>query len=258
MKKIIIANWKMNPTSQKEAEKLFSANSKIISTVKKNQIVICPPFVYLAKFKKYFHTFKKSNLFKASLGAQNLFYQENGPFTGEISGEMLYDLGVRYVILGHSERRLNGETNEEVNKKIKSALRAGLSPIICIGEKERDLNLNYLSYIKEQVENCLKNITKKDLIKIIIAYEPIWAIGKNAISEAKAEEFREIKVFIKKVLSDKFGFEAVSKIKIIYGGSVHPKNALNFLSEGEADGLLIGRDSIDLNKFKEIIKTIEQ
>ena len=249
LKKIIIANWKMNPVSYKQAEKIFIANSKSISKIKKTDVIICPPILYLEKLKR------RSK--KLGLGAQNIFYEESGAYTGEISADMLYDIGARYVILGHSERRATGETNEDVNKKIKSALFAGLRPIICIGEKKRDENHIYLNFIKEQLEVAFKNILKTSLPKIIIAYEPIWAIGKNAIREANSEEFREISIFIRKVLSDKFGAKAIAKTKIIYGGSVHPKNVASFLQQGQTDGFLVGRDSLDPKKFEEIIKTCE-
>jgi len=248
-RKIICANWKMNPVSYKQAEKLFIANSKSISKIKKTDVIICPPILYLEKLKR------RSK--KLALGAQNIFYEESGAYTGEISADMVYDAGARYVILGHSERRENGEANEDVNKKIKSALFAGLKSIVCVGEKERDENHEYLNFIKEQLEIALKNILKSSLSKVIIAYEPIWAIGKNAVREATPEEFLEISIFIKKVLSDKFGAQAIEKMKIIYGGSVHPKNVASFLEQGEADGFLVGRDSLDPKKFEEIIKTCE-
>jgi triosephosphate isomerase len=248
-RKIICANWKMNPITLKDAEKLFIASSKTISKIKKTEVVACPPALYLEKLKKHSR--------KLKLGAQDAFYEESGAYTGEISAEMLYDAGARYVILGHSERRASGESNENVNKKIKSALFAGLIPIVCVGEKERDENHNYLNFIKEQLEVAFKNILKSSVSKVIIAYEPVWAIGKNAVREATPEEFREISIFIKKVLSDKFGAISVIKTRIIYGGSVHPKNSASFIQDGQADGFLVGRDSLDAKKFGEIINITE-
>ncbi|MFH1608748.1 MAG: triose-phosphate isomerase [Patescibacteria group bacterium] len=249
-KKIIIGNWKMNPVSYKQAEKLFIVTAKSVLKIKKTDILICPPVLFLDKLKKFSR--------KLNLGVQNIFYEESGAYTGEISADMAYDIGARYVILGHSERRaIFGETNEDINKKIKSALFAGLVPVVCVGEKERDENHLYLGFIKEQLEICFKNILKSSLSKIIIAYEPVWAIGKNATREASPEEFNEISIFIKKVLSDKFGVDFVSKMRIIYGGSAHPKNILSFLQEGHADGFLVGRDSLDAGKFSEIINITE-
>ena len=249
-KKIIIANWKMNPVSFKEAEKLFKNINKSFSGLKKTDIVVCSPDIYLAKLKKLAK--------KITLGGQNIFYEESGAYTGEISAEMLYDTGAKYVILGHSERRnIFGESNEDINKKIKAALPAGLVPVLCVGEKERNENHEYLNFVKEQIESAFKNIVKASISKIIVAYEPVWAIGKNAVREATAEEFLEISIFIRKVLSDKFGAQDASKVKIIYGGSVSSKNAEAFLEIGQADGFLVGRASLDANKFGEIIKLTE-
>ena len=247
-KKIVIGNWKMNPVSFKEAEKLFVGSSKLIAGIKKTEIVACPPVLYLNKLKKHSR--------KLALGAQNVFYEESGAFTGEVSAEMIYGLGARYVILGHSERRAMGESNEDINKKIKSALSVGLTPILCVGEKVRDENHEYLNIIKEQLELDLKNVLRESLSKIIIAYEPVWAIGKNAVREATSAEFLEMKIFIKKVLSGTFGVKAKVP-RIIYGGSVNSKNSTSFLQEGEADGFLVGRDSLDPKKFLEIINITE-
>lgn len=251
-KKIVIANWKMNPSSLKEAEKLFTDIKKSLYFVKKTEIVICPPFLYLEKLK-----FIGSHVKKISLGAQNLFWKEIGPFTGEVSGEMLYNLGVKYVILGHSERRVIGENNNDVNKKIKSALSAGLRPILCTGENIRDENHEYLNFVKVQIEECLNGISKDSISKVIIAYEPVWAIGKEAPHPATPEEFREMNIFIKKILSDKFGVKEISKVRIIYGGSVDEKNVEGFIKDGQADGFLPGRASLDPKKFSKIIEICE-
>ena len=247
-KKIVIGNWKKNPVSLKGAEKLFISSAKLISKIKKTEVVACPPFLYLNKLKKHSK--------KLGLGVQNISTEESGAYTGEISSEMVYDLGGRYAILGHSERRAMGENNEDVNKKIKRALSSGLIPIICIGEKNRDENHEYLNFIKEQLEVAFKNISKDSLAKIIIAYEPVWAIGKNAVREATPEEFLETKIFIKKVLSSIFSVKTEMP-RIIYGGSVHAKNSLFFLKEGQSDGFLVGRDSLDAKKFNEIINITE-
>ena len=248
-KRIVIANWKMNPLTEKEAENLFNSTAKSLPTLKNTEIVICPPLIFLDRLLKIRSA-------KIKLGAQNCFWGDKGAFTGEVSAEMLDLLGAKYVILGHSERRTRGEGNEEINKKIKSTLFAGLIPIVCVGEKERDENHGYLNFIKEQLETALKNVSRDSVSKIIIAYEPVWAIGKNALREAQPAEFLEIKIFIKKVLSDIFGVKTKMS-KIIYGGSVNSKNTFSFLSEGQADGFLVGRDSLDAKKFLEIINIAE-
>lgn len=249
VKKIVIGNWKMNPLTSKEAEKLFVNITKLFPPLKKTEVVVCPPYLYLGKLKKISK--------KLSIGAQDAFVGDTGAFTGQVSMDMIENMGVRYVILGHSERRAMGETNLDINKKVKSALSSGVTPIICVGENERDDNHEYLNFVKTQAEECLDGISKNSITDIVIAYEPVWAIGKGAQREATAEEFREMSIFIKKVLSDKFGLKVLEGLRIIYGGSVHPQNVLEFLSEGCADGMLVGRDSLDAKKFSEIIKITE-
>lgn len=257
-KKIVIGNWKMNPLSLKEAEKLFADVAKNISDIKKTEIVICPPFIYIESLRLFLKA--KNYKLKASLGAQDLFWGDTGAYTGEVSAEMLYNVGARYVIAGHSERRNpvigNGETNEIINKKVKSALSAGFQTILCVGENIRDENHKYLNFVKTQIEECLNGISKESVSKIIIAYEPVWAIGKGAYP-ATAEEFREMSVFVRKILSDKFKVKDISKIKIIYGGSIDEKNTEEFIKEGKADGFLLGRASLNPKKFSKVVKICE-
>jgi triosephosphate isomerase len=249
MKKLVIGNWKMNPLSAKEAEKLFISIVKSISGNKKTEVIACPPSIYIQNLKKISK--------KILIGSQDSFYEEKGAFTGEISAKMLSNLGIKYTILGHSERRALGEGNIEVNKKVKAALALGFTPIVCFGENTRDENHEYLNFIKVQIDEGLNGISKDLISKIIIAYEPVWAIGKSALREATPEEFLEMSIFIKKILSDKFGAKTVENVRIIYGGSVHPENALGFLKDGKAEGFLVGRDSLDPNKFSKIINITE-
>ena len=257
-KKIIVGNWKMNPPTAKEAEKLFGAIAKAVTGVKKTEVVICPPFIYLDKLIKI-----RTDQIK--LGAQNAFWMETGAFTGEISPTMLYNAGVKYVILGHSERRnpssvnsdSGGENNNEINKKIKASLSTRLVPILCVGESERDESHSYFNLIKNQAEECLNGVSKNLISKVIIAYEPVWAISSTVNRrDATAADSREMAVFIRKILSDKFGSEA-RKVKIIYGGSANEKDAKDFLQNGGVDGLLAGRASLDALKFGEIVKICE-
>jgi len=170
---------------------------------------------------------------------------------------MLYNAGIKYVILGHSERRTLGETNELVNKKIKGSLSAGLTPVLCVGESMRDENHSYFNLVKTQLEECLNGVKKTFASKIIIAYEPIWAISSTLNRhDATSADSREMAIFIRKVLYDKFGAEA-SRIRVIYGGSVNEKDALDFLNNGGVDGLLSGRASLNAKKFAEIINIAE-
>ena len=248
-KKLVIGNWKMNPISEKEAEKLFTNISNNISNIKKTDIVICPPFLYLSKLNKISK--------KINLGAQDAFWGSTGAFTGQISAEMLLNLGVKYVILGHSERRELGENNILINKKIKGALSFGLTPILCVGDKVRDENHEYFNFVKSQVEECLDGIKKEQLSKMIIAYEPIWALSTTLNrKDATPDDSREMNIFIKKVLSDKFGVKTEMS-KIIYGGSVNEKNISEFMKNGGIDGVLVGGASLDPGKFLEIINITE-
>lgn len=239
----------MNPTSQKEAMGLLAEITRK-KNLKKTEVVVCPPFIYLNQLIK--------NKKEISFGAQNVFFENRGPFTGEISALMLKDLGVKYVILGHSERRKFGETDEEINKKLKTALFLGIKPIVCIGEWERDHNHEYFKTVKNQIEKIIQGINKDLISKIIFAYEPVWAISTNSEHKnATADDFQEMSMFIKKVLVDKFG-RKVKMPKIIYGGSVDDKNCQEFLEQGGVDGLLVGAASLSPDKFSKIIEISEK
>ena len=169
---------------------------------------------------------------------------------------MLKSLGVSHIIIGHSERRALGDTDEIVNNKLKTVLKYGITPILCIGEKDRDESGVYMQIVSNQLNEAFKNIPKLSLQNIVIAYEPVWAIGKNATREATQAETLEMSIFIKRYLSDFFGKNSI-EIPILYGGSVNTKNAEVFLREGGVGGLLIGRDSLDPKKFIEILKIAE-
>lgn len=248
--KIIVANWKMNPLTEKEAEILFSKISSGIKVSKSKIVVICPPYPFLFISKKLKNK-------KLILGAQDVSKFSAGSHTGDVSPKMLKDLGVKFVIVGHSERRSLGEADKFINEKINNLLKQKLSVILCVGEKDRDHEGKYLSYVGKQIQNCLLGITKSQLKNIIIAYEPVWAIGKEAVREATKEEFIEMKIFIKKVISDLYDSKVVRTIPILYGGSVNKDNALDFLEGGEADGLLVGRDSLNSSKFIDIINLVK-
>lgn len=248
MKKLIVGNWKMNPQKSKEAEILYKTIQKNAKDTKGPTIVVCPPFPYLYLGQK----FKSKLLF----GAQDVATLPSGASTGEVSAMMLSSINVSYVIVGHSERRAFGESNTVINQKILQSLKAKLMPILCIGESIRDSEGHYLSFIKMQLQECLAGVSKAQLSNIAIAYEPVWAIGKDALREATPEEFTETKIFIKKVLADMYDIKTAHNIPIIYGGSVHPNNAKQFLN-AFADGLLIGRDSLSPSKFQLILKATQ-
>ncbi|MFH1979009.1 MAG: triose-phosphate isomerase [Patescibacteria group bacterium] len=249
MKKLIIANWKMTPSTAKEAEETLGEIQKSMSNSKNTEVVICPPFVYLDRL---------SGGVKIKLGAQDLFWEKSGSYTGEISAPMLKSLGVKYIIIGHSERRENfGETNEIVNKKIKMALKSNLKTVLCVGEKERDEKAEYLKFIKREIVEGLAKIPRKDLENLIICYEPIWAISGRKDSQADTpESFRETSIYIKKVLFLRYGRKVSRETPILYGGSVDAKNAKDFLEKGQVDGLLIGRASWKAKSFTDLLKSL--
>lgn len=251
LNKLIIANWKMNPQTKKDAEVIFNKIASFLKNKKKIDIVICPPFPFLFIKDKV-----KNKILH--LGAQDIFFEKEGSYTGEVSASQLKNFGTEFVIVGHSERRELGETNQNINKKILSSLQAKISPIFCIGEKKRDVNGFYLSFIKEQLHFGLEGVAKAQVKNIVIAYEPVWAIGSTALREATPVEFMEMKIFIKKVIADLYDMKTANDIRIIYGGSVNPLNAESFLKEGEADGLLVGRDSLNVKKFSQIINLATQ
>lgn len=251
VKKIVIGNWKMNPLTLKDAEKLFGGVARGVSKIKKTKIIICPPAIYLEKLKKLSK--------KISLGAQNAFIGDFGPFTGEISPEMLSELGVEYVILGHSERRALGEKDLYINKKLRAALTSSLTPILCVGEETREETHEYFNVVRNQIKECLQGINKALVPQVIIAYEPVWALSSTANRKnATAHDSLEMSIFIRKTLSDLYGPEIISKVKILYGGSVNEKDVKDFLENGGVDGVLCGKASLTAEKFLKIIQIAEQ
>ncbi len=247
MKKLIVANWKMNPKSQKEAEILFKNITKGVKNIKNTEIVVCLSFLFLSGIKKLKNK-------KIILGAQNVASEQSGAYTGEISSEMLYDAGVKYVIVGHSERRALGETNEIINKKLIQSLKSKLIPILCVGESVRSHDGFYLAQVREQLSLCLLGIPKNQIKQVVIAYEPVWALSSTSDRhDATPHDFEEMKIYIRKILSDIFGQNMVSSVRIIYGGSANKDNAESFLAIG-ADGLLPGKASLDYKNFIKIVE----
>lgn len=241
MKPLIVANWKMNPSTAKEAIKLFQDVKELARSYKKIETAMCVPPAYMSLFKG-----------ETLLGAQDIFYQDAGAFTGEISPTQLGDLGVMYVIVGHSERRTLGETDQDVAKKVVACIKHRLTPIICVGESSR-VSDDYSNIVGNQVKQAVSSIPVEAVPQVVFAYEPIWAIGADAERPATAEEAKEMKLFIRKTLTDIAG-EYANNVRIMYGGSTNPDNTKDFLVDGEADGLLVGGASLYAKKFSEMIK----
>lgn len=248
--KLIITNWKMNPTTLSEAKRLALAAKTASAKNKKVQTVICPPAVYLAPLALAPG--------KTLLGAQDVFTEVGGAFTGEISPLMLRDLGVKYVIVGHSERRKLGDSLETIAAKTRAVLKTNLSPIVCIGEDKRDGDGDYLEGLARELEFILDKVPRPAAKRLVIAYEPRWAIGALATGADTPEQFLHHAIFLRKTLVNLFGKEIGMSIPILYGGSVTVKNAEEFLAAGQADGLLIGRESLQAKNLTEIIKLAER
>lgn len=247
MKPLIVANWKCNPTTLKAASQLFNSLKKGLKNARKAEVVVCPPFVYLTSFKFRISSFR--------LGAQNCFWEEKGAFTGEVSPKMLKDLGVRYIILGHSERRqIMGETDEMVNRKIKEVLKLNLQPILCVGETERERKTGKtFQVLGREVKEGFKKVPRSQMSRIVIAYEPIWAIGTgNACS---SDDALTAILFIRKIVSKIFSTRVAMKIRILYGGSVSSQNARDYLIQEGINGLLVGGTSLKPKEFLKVVKT---
>jgi len=244
-KPIIAGNWKMNMTPSQGVE-LVNALKPLVADAACD-VVVCPPFVCLAAVGE---ALKGSNI---RLGAQNMHFAEKGAFTGEISADMLKELGVEYVIIGHSERRQYfAETDETVNRKVTFALEKGLTPIMCVGEslEQREAGVTD-AFVSGQVEAGLMGLTAEQVKKVVIAYEPIWAIGTG--KTASKEDANATIGVIRKTIERIFGKEAAEAIRIQYGGSMNAKNASELMSMDEIDGGLIGGASLKPEDFAKVV-----
>ena len=211
-------------------------------------VVLCPPFTALSEVAE---VIAESDII---LGGQDLYWQNEGAFTGEVSAKMLQDAGCTFVIIGHSERRqFFGETNETVNKKIKAALANGLTPILCVGEtlKEREAKETF-DVLEDHAHNGLDSLNKEDVLKIVIAYEPVWAIGTG--KTATPEQAQEAHRYIRDLLSELYDKEVASQVRIQYGGSVKPENISTLMQEPDIDGALVGGASLQVASFADIVK----
>jgi triosephosphate isomerase len=245
-KYLIAGNWKMNKTAT-EAVDLVNEIHASVGSQNSVQVCVCPPYTSLAKVSELI---EQSEVF---LGAQNMNSESSGAFTGEVSAEMLRDLYVNFVILGHSERRqLYGETNSSINGKVLAAINNNLKPIYCIGEtlEERDSGKT-LEVVRSQVREGLADFPASAIEHLVLAYEPVWAIGTG--KTATDEMAQEVHADIRSVLSEMFGESAASTVRILYGGSMKPENALGLLAQPDVDGGLIGGASLTSRAFLGII-----
>lgn len=244
-KPIIAGNWKMNKTISEALELINEIKDEANKT--DVEVVVCCPFTAISEVKKAIEGSK------VKLGAQNMHWEDEGAFTGEISANMLKDLGVDYVIIGHSERRQYfNETDEIVNKKAVKAIEKGLKPIICVGEtlNEREKNRT-LDVVKRQTLAALRGVGKDEMNDVVIAYEPVWAIGTG--KTASSQDANEVIAYIRSLLQDKYGIKISEEVRIQYGGSVKPSNAAEIMNEIDIDGALVGGASLKAEEFLGIV-----
>jgi triosephosphate isomerase len=248
-RKIIAGNWKMH----KDLSESQNLISKLINELRNENvncdIIICPPFTSLSEAAGLVKNTK------LKLGAQNMHFEDKGAFTGEVSAAMLKSAGCEYVILGHSERRaIFGESDEMINKKIKKALDTGLKPIFCIGETLQQRESGIMNdVLKHQVTEGLQHISKGEMEKVVLAYEPVWAIGTGVT--ATPQQAQEVHVFVRKLISSIFGEDTAENLVTQYGGSVKPDNAGELLSQSDIDGALVGGACLESDSFLKIIKS---
>ena len=243
-KPIIAVNWKMHKTIAEALEFVNEVKDRVNND--KVEAVICAPFTLLKDLKQ---ATKGTNI---KIGAQNMHFEEKGAFTGEISPLMLKELDMDYVVIGHSERRQYfNETDETVNKKVLKALEVGIDPILCVGEtlEEREAG-NTKDVCKVQVEKALENVSKEDLAKVVIAYEPVWAIGTG--KTATSEDANDVIAYIREVVANLYG-ELANEVRIQYGGSVKPSNVAEIMNQSDIDGALVGGASLEANDYVELV-----
>ena len=243
---ILAGNWKMNMTAT-QARELASKLVPLVAAVKDRDIVLGPPFTSLAAVTE---TIKGTNI---GLAAQNLHWEDKGAYTGEISADMLLDSGCKYVIIGHSERRQYfGETDETVNKKVKQALKKGLLPILCVGETLAEREAGKLNeIISRQVTGGLKDIPPGDMQKVVIAYEPVWAIGTG--KTASPEQANEVHALIRQKVGALYSADVAEGLRIQYGGSVTPENVSQLMAMPDIDGALVGGASLKPESFAALV-----
>lgn len=274
-KPLIVGNWKLNPATLAEAVKRFTDIRKAAASYKELDVVICPPYPFVSRFAEMsfgksfingaraagtqsfaaFSKPKKGGL--VSVGAQDIsMFEEGTAHTGDVGAKMLETSGADYVIVGHSERRAAGDTGQTIAVKIQQAMRTHMNVIVCVGEKERDGDAGYLEVIKTQLKESLANVTRSEFHKIIIAYEPVWAIGRKDNVAITPYDLHQMVVYIKKFLKETWGDTISSMTRILYGGSVTADNAEDILVHGEVDGFLIGRASWEAVSLRDIFYAV--
>lgn len=247
MKSILVANWKMNPPTFKEAKKLFEVTKKASDNGKNVTVIVAPPSIFLRELSI---AYKGKRI---SFAAQNAHYEVGGAHTGEISLGEVRDAKVNYVLIGHAERRAGGESNEDTRKKVAATLVAGMTPILCVGEKSRSVSGEHFTYVREQLVAGFADVPAGKIAKVLVAYEPVWAIG--AEKPMTPRDMHEMCIFIRKSVVDRYGTAGLN-IKVLYGGSIDAESAPDMMRDGDVDGLLVGRASTDAEKVSALIREL--
>lgn len=249
MRKLFIAgNWKMNPSTLADGAVLAEAVKHGVGTRADVLVALCPPAVFLTRIDEILEGSP------IGLGAQNMHWEPSGAYTGELSGAMLNDVGCTHVILGHSERRHGlGETDQMVNRKLHAALSVGLIPIVCVGETQQERESNQTELVvRRQIEDSLDGLSSEKMAGVVVAYEPVWAIGTGLT--ATPEQAQDVHKFIRGLIANKHGEATANRVVVQYGGSVKPSNAVTLLSQTDVDGALVGGASLLANDFLAIIQ----
>lgn len=243
---LLVANWKAYVEDPKKAQALFSLSKRFARTHEVS-IVLAPPSVFLG-------TLAAGNASRVSFAAQDVSATTGGAQTGEVTAQAYATAGATYAILGHSERRALGDTNAIVAEKVTHALAHGLTPILCIGEHERDTEGRYLSFLREQLVTALTPLTSKERQQVVVAYEPIWAIGKTASLAIEPSDLTEMVLYIRKILAGLLPGKSSLRTSVLYGGSVEPGNARALALHSGINGFLVGHASVDQNSFTQLVK----
>jgi triosephosphate isomerase (TIM) len=244
---IISGNWKTYVESAADAKKLYAAAKKLGST--KTRIVVAPPTPFIGLLAS-------AGKSKVAIAAQDVSSFTDSPVTGEVTASMLSKSGVTHVIVGHSERRAHGDTDAIVSEKVRRALAHGLIPVVCVGELERDTEAHYLKEVRSQLAAVMTPLSQKERLSLIIAYEPVWAIGKSSLEAITSADLAEMVLYIRKVLGDFLPGKSAQRIPIIYGGSVDPTNIRDLAAGTGVEGFLPGRASTNASTFSALVKAL--
>lgn len=245
---LIAANWKAYVGEVRRGKSLV-ALAKRLAAKHRQDIVLAPSAAHLGLLAY-------GNRSKVKFASQDVSLATGGANTGELTAEAVADAGASYAIVGHSERRAIGETDETVAQKAQHALACGLSPILCVGERERDHGAEYLAFIRAQITAVMAPLSQKERLQVVIAYEPVWAIGKSAKDAIHPADLAEMTLYIRKVLGDFMSGKAPTKTKILYGGSVEPANARDLAAAGGIDGFLVGHASVETDSFSKLVAAV--